>query len=37
MLSRAIGIDVLTTFADVSVEDMADKNTTTSTDELLKV
>jgi hypothetical protein len=37
MLSRAIGIDVLTTFADVNVEDMADKNTTTSTDELLKV
>ena len=37
MLSRAIGIDVLTTFADVSVEDMADKNTTTTTDELLKV
>lgn len=37
MLSKAIGIDVLTTFADVDVADMADKNTTTSVDELSKV
>ena len=37
MLAKAIGIDVLTTFADVEVADMADKNTTTSVDELEKV
>jgi len=37
MLSRAIGVDVLTTFADVQVEDIADSNTTTSTDDLEKV
>lgn len=37
MLSKAIGIDVLTTFADVDVADMADKNTTTTVDELSKV
>jgi hypothetical protein len=37
MLGKAIGIDVLTTFADVEVADMADKNTTTSIDELEKV
>lgn len=37
MLSKAIGLDVLTTFADVDVADMADKNTTTTTDELAKV
>jgi hypothetical protein len=37
MLGKAIGIDVLTTFADVDVADMADKNTTTSIDELEKV
>lgn len=37
MLGRAIGLDVLTTFADVDVADMADKNTTTTTDELAKV
>jgi hypothetical protein len=37
MLGRAIGIDVLTTFADVDVADMADKNTTTTVDELTKV
>lgn len=37
MLGKAIGINVLTTFADVSVEDMSDNNTTTSTDELEKV
>jgi len=34
MLSRAIGIDVLTTFADVEVADMSDRGTTTTTDEL---
>ena len=37
MLSKAIGIDVLTTFADVDVADMADNRTTTTTDELQKV
>ena len=37
MLGKAIGIDVLTTFADVEVADMADKNTTTTVDELEKV
>ena len=37
MLSKAIGIDVLTTFADVEVADMADNKTTTTTDELQKV
>ena len=37
MLGKAIGIDVLTTFADVDVADMADKNTTTSVDDLEKV
>lgn len=37
MLGKAIGIDVLTTFADVDVADMADKSTTTSIDELEKV
>jgi hypothetical protein len=37
MLGRAIGIDILTTFADVDVADLADKNTTTSTDDLEKV
>ena len=37
MLSKAIGIDVLTTFADVDVADMADNSTTTTTDELEKV
>ena len=37
MLRRAIGVDVLTTFADVQVEDMADKNTTTTRDDLEKV
>lgn len=37
MLQKAIGIDVLTTFADVEVADMADKNTTTTTDEIEKV
>jgi hypothetical protein len=37
MLGRAIGIDVLTTFADVDVADMSDNNTTTTVDELNKV
>lgn len=37
MLSKAIGLDVLTTFADVTVADMADKTTSTTTDELEKV
>ena len=37
MLSRAIGVDVLTTFADVDVADMSDKGTTTTVDELEKV
>lgn len=37
MLQRAIGVDVLTTFADVSVEDMTDSNTSAQTDDLMKV
>lgn len=37
MLSRAIGVDVLTTFTDVDSIDMSDKNTTTSVDDLEKV
>ena len=37
MLKRAIGVDVLTTFADVSVENMSDNNTTTTQDDLSKV
>ena len=37
MLARAIGIDVLTTFADVEVADMSDRSTTTTKDELEKV
>ena len=37
MLSKAIGIDVLTTFADVEVADMADSRTTTTSDDLEKV
>ena len=37
MLSKAIGIDVLTTFADVQVADMADSKTNTTTDDLAKV
>lgn len=37
MLSRAVGVDVLTTFADISVENMSDTNTTTTTDDLQKV
>lgn len=37
MLKRAVGIDVLTTFADIDVADMRDSNTTTSKDDLEKV
>lgn len=37
MLSKAVGVDVLTTFADVQVADMSDRGTTTSKDELEKV
>jgi hypothetical protein len=37
MLSKAVGVDVLTTFADVDVADMADRNTTTTVDDLEKV
>lgn len=37
MLSRAVGVDVLTTFADVDSIDMSDRTTSTSTDELEKV
>ena len=37
MISRAIGVDVLTTFADVDVADMSDKSNTTQTDDLVRV
>ena len=37
MLKRAVGVDVLTTFADIDSIDMSDKNTTTTTDDLSKV
>lgn len=37
MLKRAVGVDVLTTFADIESIDMADKNTSTTTDDLEKV
>lgn len=37
MLQHAIGVDVLTTFADVQVKDMADSNTTTTSDDLERV
>ena len=37
MLRRAIGVDVITTFADVESIDISDKNTTTSDDDLDKV
>ena len=37
MLRRAIGVDVITTFADVESIDISDKNTTTSDDDLEKV
>lgn len=37
MLSKAIGIDVLTTFAEVDVADMADKSNQSNLDQLEKV
>lgn len=37
MLKRAIGVDVLTTIADIDVADMQDSNSTTKTDDLAKV
>ena len=37
MLGRAIGVDVLTTFADVTVEDMQDSNISAQTDDLERV
>ncbi|MGN1380173.1 MAG: hypothetical protein ACI4W0_01275 [Bacilli bacterium] len=37
MLSRAVGVDVLTTFADIDSIDMSDKNTATTRDDLEKV
>lgn len=37
MLKRAVGVDVLTTFADTEVANMSDSNTTTSIDDLQKV
>ena len=37
MVSRAIGVDILTTFADVQVADMSDRGTTTTVDDLQKV
>lgn len=37
MLGKAIGVDVLTTLADVDVADLADSKTTASIDELEKV
>lgn len=37
MLGRAIGVDVLTTFADVAVEDLQDSNAAAQTDDLERV
>lgn len=37
MLKRAVGVDVLTTFADTDVVDLSDSNTTTTSDDLNKV
>lgn len=37
MLKRAIGVDVVTTFADIDSIDLSDKNTATSSDDLEKV
>lgn len=37
MLSNAIGVDVLTTFADIESVDISDKNTATTNDDLEKV
>lgn len=37
MLKRAVGVDVVTTFADVDAIDLSDKNTSTTSDDLAKV
>ena len=37
MLKKAVGVDVLTTFAEIQVADMKDRNSTTTTDDLAKV
>ena len=37
MLRRAVGVDVITTFADVNSIDISDRNTSTTTDDLEKV
>ena len=37
MLTRAIGVDVLTTFADVSVESLLDNQATSQSDDLVRV
>lgn len=37
MLSKAIGVDVLTTFADVKIEDLLDDDSSTSADQLEKI
>lgn len=37
MLTNSIGVDVFTTFTDVKIEDVADKNSITSKDDLEKV
>jgi hypothetical protein len=36
MLRRAVGVDVLTTFAEIDAVDMSDKNTSTTIDDLEK-
>jgi len=37
MLKRAVGVDIVTTFADVDSIDLSDKNTTATQDDLKKV
>lgn len=37
MLKNAVGVDVMTTFADVDVANLTDSNTATTTDDLEKV
>ena len=37
MLAGAVGVDVVTTFADVDAIDLSDRNTTTTADDLAKV
>jgi len=37
MLQKTIGVDVLTTFADVEVADMSDRSNTSQTDDLERV